>query len=47
MSFLKKIFTFTRMLFDLQLKNGFNFLLFWFGVFKGGDLMHVESFNNF
>jgi hypothetical protein len=30
-------FAFIKMLFDLQHRNGFNFLLFWFGVVKGGD----------
>jgi hypothetical protein len=34
------------MLFDLQLRNGSNFLLFWFRVVNGGDLVQVESFNN-
>jgi hypothetical protein len=40
-------FAFAKMLFDLQLRNGSKFLLFWFGVVKGGDLVQVESFNNF
>jgi len=32
-------FAFAKMLFELQLRNGSNFLLFWFGVVKGGDLV--------
>ncbi len=34
------------MLFELQLRNGPNFLLFWIAVVKVGDLVQVGSFNN-